>query len=320
MNTNVVQPNREVVLHINQLLSGTAGRPGTGGLLQAELASIVTIPVVNDDTFIITDGTTTETFTFKTTDAAAFQVAIGASAATAQTNLIAAINEDSKLWSAVATVNLGRFFAAAYATQFIVYRKIPAPEPSAAAADRIYGNQTTAAGIKVVSFSEVGYSTASATEASIPATDPGAKRFGPGRSVMHLEEGEEHRCAEDSFTYCWSHNTRAWRFQWHMNDLGLACWQYPLTTVYLACTGASAELAADLPAGHYVLVSDTAMTFIISASGGGGTAVSKTAPGIYWPADFPFALTLRAAKRIAVIMGGLSGSLMVMPVASPPVI
>ena len=306
------ESHREVVLHVNQLLSGSSG-----GVLQAIAAYIATIPIVNDDTFVLTDGVTTETWTFVTTRTVAQQVAIGATAATAQTALVAAINADSALWSAVETKSLGRFFAAAPDAQFIVYRKAP---PSIPALDRAYGHQTTAAGIKVLAFSQAGYSSASATESSIPAADPAAKTFGFGRERNQCLANEEHRSAEDSFTYQWHYEQSAWRFQWHLNDLGLATWPYPGTTVYLACTGASAELAADLPPGHYMLVSDTPMTFIVSASGGGGTAVHQTTPGMYWGQDVPFYLSLRAAKRIAVIMGGLSGKLCIAPLSAPPVI
>jgi hypothetical protein len=214
----------EPILHSSQLLSGAGG-----GILQAMLASIVTIPVVDDDTFVIKgrsgDGTyVTETWTFKSSRAAAFQVAIGADAAAAQTNLIAAIVADSQLWSAVATTQLGRFFAAAYATQFMIYRKSP---PSGSPnEDRIYGAQTTATGIKVVSFTEGGYTTAFSTEANIPATDPGAKRFGFGR-VAGPNEG--------------AHWANGRLYTW---DPACSKWTTPDTTLNLAGGDMSSSLTS----------------------------------------------------------------------------
>jgi len=301
--------NEEVLLHVNQLAAT--------GILQAQAGYIGVIPIVDHDTVVLSDGTTTETWAAKTTRSTAFQFAIGANYAASQTNLVAAINADSTLWGAVETASLGRFFAGAPACQYVVYRKVGV---LAAKADRMFGVQTTAAGIKVLTFTEAGYSSTSATEGNIPAADPAVKTFGFSRYVASLQQGEAHRCAEDSFTYYWHSSSTCWRFRWCIGDLGLATWPYPGTSVYLSCTGASAELAADLPAGHYVLVSDATMTFIISASGGGGTAVHQTAPGVFWPAGVPFSLSLRAAKRIAVIMGGATGKLMVCPVSAPPVI
>ncbi len=195
---------KEIVLVSNQLLAGAAG-----GVLQAMLASIVTKPTATD-TFILTNGTTTETFEFVATEEDPFDVAIGASAAESQTNLIAAINDDSTLWSAVATTGLDAYFAATYATQFVVYRTATA---TSALNDRIYGVQTAPDGIKVVSFAGTmqDYAIDSGTEASIPASDPAAKRFGFGRAIAALQSNEIHLSAEDNSQRTWDTDDQVWQ-------------------------------------------------------------------------------------------------------------
>lgn len=297
----------EPILHSNQLLPGS-----NGGILQAMLASIVTIPIVNDDTFIIKGrsgaGTyVTETFTFKTARAAAFEVAIGATAATAQTNLIAAIVADSQLWSAVATTALGQFFAAAYATQFMVYRKSP---PSGSPnEDRIYGVQTTAAGIKVVSFTEGGYTTAFSTEASIPATDPGAKRFGFGR-VSGPSEGS-HRCLNDNTIYEWNNGSSVWMAAEPGSLTVLLSAAFPTlgTPVVLAISGTSARTAA-LTAGKYLIWSEVACGW--RQGTGDPTAVLATDNPLAAGTAFPVTL---AAQKLAAITAGASGNLYIVPVS-----
>lgn len=195
--------HREVVLHSSQLLSGSLG-----GVLQAIAAYIATNPTADVDTFVITDGTTTHAWTFKAARAVAFEVAIGVSAAATQTNLIAAIVADSSLWTAVATTGLGSYFAAAPAAQFFIHRRAV---PTSAGQDRVHGAQTVAAGIKVAAFGQAGYTTSDATEGNIPATDPGAKRFGFGRALDQLAASEEHRAVEQATTYAWNPAGQAWR-------------------------------------------------------------------------------------------------------------
>lgn len=313
---NIVQDGsgNEVVLHVNQLLSSGS----LSGVLQGISGYVATIPTANSDTFILTNGVVTETWTFKAARTGAFEVAIGATAATAQTNLVAAIVADSTLWTALVTTNLGMFFVANPSSQFIIYRKAV---PNSNSDDRIYGNQTVAAGIKIINFSQLGYSLAGATEVNIPAVDPGDKTFGFGRALASLSVGERHRSAEDSFTYAWNHVTQCWRFNWDLADLGIGTFPYPGTSVYLSISGVSAEMAADLPSGHYIVMATCDMTFAITASGGGGSVTWATSPGIIWPAMTPYYLPLMTAKRLAAITtGGATGTLMVAPVSTAPVI
>ena len=303
--------NQEVLLCGQQLLSGAAG-----GVLQAILAYVKTQPAL-DNTFIITNGITTETYIFKAAHGADFEVARGVSAAESQTNLVAEINARSALWSAVETTNLGRFFTATPTKQFVVYRKAIA---SANIADRVYGTQTAVDGIQVGAFSQVGYSSASVTVSNIPAADPATKTFGFMRALSVLSSSSRHRCAEDSLTYAWNRNTQAWRFAWDLADLGMAEWPYPGTSVVLAVSGVSAELAADLPPGRYELICTCDVWWAITASGGGGAAVWGASPGRPRSAMHPYRFMLRSPKRIACITtGGSTGSFVVDPVSTAPV-
>lgn len=86
------------------------------------------------------------------------------------------------------------------------------------------------------------------------------------------------------------------------------------TPVYLTVTGVSAETAADIPAGNYILVCTCDVTFRVNAAGGGAAAVWATAPGVVWGSMTPFPFRFTAAQRIAAITsGGATGSLMLLP-------
>lgn len=292
---------REVILHSEQLLPGASG-----GVLQAILGSVGTLPTVDDDSFSITDGAATHTWTFKAARGGENEVAIGDSAAETQTNLVAAIVADSALWTAVETNYLGRFFATNPSKQMLIHRRAISGNN-----DRVFADLTTANAIKIVSFNIGGYGRQDSTEANAPATDPAVKTFGFERDISDLSAGEKHHVLEDSLTYAFNADSNTWRFVFDESDIVDALWQCPGTSVYLALTAASAELAADLPPGKYVLLADTDVTFLISPSGGGYSAVWKTAPGILWPAGVPFYLVLTSAKRIAGITGGADGDLMV---------
>jgi hypothetical protein len=261
----------ELVLIDGQLIDGAAGC-----ILQAELFSIAVNPTAND-TFIVTDGTTTETFTFKAARAVAFDVAIGLDAAATLVNLVAAINSDSTLWSALDTVNLSAYFAGAYATQAVICRTA-----YSAAADRLYGSLTAADGIKVVSFAGAtqDYTVAAGTEANLPATDPAAKRFGFGRAYASLTALESHSNAETGWAYEWNATTEAWdaTMYWDVDwdasgagagaivwDLDTVLWYewngtawhslpalkyYKGTTTYAGAVPSATEMNAFLPALH----------------------------------------------------------------------
>ena len=193
---------KELLLAPEQLLSG-----GAGAILQGMLAAVVNL-LVSGDTFIITDGSTTETFTGVAAAPSAFEFIVGASAADSQTNLVAAINADSTLWSAIETTGLDDYLTGAEDPQFVVYRTA-----FSAAADRIHGVIATAADVQVVEFGTgtQDYRESSGTQSNIPAADPAAKRFGFGRVFGSLQTGDTHHVANDNTTFSWDGDDDLWQ-------------------------------------------------------------------------------------------------------------
>jgi len=194
---------KEILLAPEQLLNG-----GSGGVLQGILATIAT-NLAATDTFILTDGTTTETWTAVAGAPAAFQFQVGGSAGATLTNLVAAINADSTLWSAVETSGLDAYFSGAEATQFVVYRTATSSNP-----DRAYGviggGQS---GLQVVAFNagDQDYRQQSGTQTDLPAADPTAKRFGFGRVFGGLNGGDTHRIADDNTAFTWDSDDTIWQ-------------------------------------------------------------------------------------------------------------
>jgi hypothetical protein len=195
---------REAILVPEQLLNG-----GSGGILQAELAYLAA-NLAAGDTFIIDDGVGgAETYTAVAGAPVGPQFQVGGSAAVTQTNLVASINANSALWSAIETTGLDDYFAAAPAGQFVVYRTA-----TSTAADRIYGVIAGGqAGVKVVEFAtgDQDYTSAAGTESDLPAADPAAKRFGFGRAFASLISVETHLAVEDLTQWTWDEDDDMWR-------------------------------------------------------------------------------------------------------------
>lgn len=196
---------RELVLSPEQFLSGASG-----GVKQAELLAIATNPVA-DETVVITDGTTTETFTFKAAAAGAFEVTIAGTAALTLANLIAVINTDSTLWAAIGKTSLNEYFVANYSSQAVIYRKTASDHT-----DRIYGTMSTGV-VKVVAFNAVtDYVTG--TESTMPSSDPAAKRFGFARPFASLTASETHLAASNNTTWTWGGDVTD--HTWQQTDTG----------------------------------------------------------------------------------------------------
>jgi hypothetical protein len=193
---------KELILVKEQLLNGASG-----GVLQGMLMATAAV-MTAADTVIITDGTTTETWTAVAGAPAAFQFQIGGTAAITLANLVAAINNDSTLWSAVDTTGLDAYFGAGYANQAVVYRTA-----TSTAADRMYGVLGTVTDLKVVEFAtgDQDYVISSGTESDLPAADPAAKRFGFGRLFAALVTNETHLAAEDNGIRTWDTDDQVWQ-------------------------------------------------------------------------------------------------------------
>ena len=195
---------KELVLAPEQLLNGASG-----GILQGLLATVA-VNLNATDTFILTDGTTTETWTAVAGAPAAFQVQIGGSASATLTNLVAAINGDSTLWSAVETTGLDAYFSGSNDPQFVVYRTAVST-----AADRAYGVLTGAqSDVQVIEFAtgEQNYRESSGTQSDLPSADPAAKRFGFGRALAApIQTGDTHRVADDNTAFTWDGDDELWQ-------------------------------------------------------------------------------------------------------------
>lgn len=252
---------REVLLVKQQVLNGSSG-----GVRAAQAAYIATNPT-DLDTFVISDGTNVETFTFKTVPLGAFDVQIGGSASATQTNLVAEINLSSVFWSSVSTNGLDDYFAANPTAQFVVYRKTT----EAAVTDRLYGTLTAPSGIKVVDFFTAGpqaYGVESSTEANLPSADPAAQRFGFSRQFVLLATCETHLIANDVTTWTWNADTSVQT--WYESD------QMALSfTSGLTRTGSTVSVNTATAFG----------TYIDGGSNNVAVAITATNPGISILAD-----------------------------------
>lgn len=194
---------KETVLTVDQLVNG-----GAGGILQGMLADIA-VQVADGDTFVITDGTTTETFTFRTVPSVTFDVLIGANATDTEANLAATIVADSALWTASVLTQLADYFAGAPATQLAIYRQVPS-----LAEDRVFGVIAGGqASIQVVEFdsSEIQeYRSDAGVQSDLPAADGGVKMFGVGRLRANLRTVETHWTAEQRLPYTWNESAETW--------------------------------------------------------------------------------------------------------------
>ena len=194
---------KQIVLTIGQLENG-----GSGGINQAILGSIVTNPA-NNDTFVVKNAGTTETFTFKTVlTPLAFEVLIGGSVATTMQNLVTEINTSSVAWDATYDTALDVYFTPNRLSQFVVREKTPS-----AALNRVYG--TIAGGnsfIQIISFNAASdYAQFSGTQADLPGADPAAKRFGFSTLFATLVQGETHRISDDNNAWTWDGDDLVWQ-------------------------------------------------------------------------------------------------------------
>lgn len=156
------------------------------------------------DTLTITDGVTTETFTFLAAPAVAFDVQIGGDLDATLTNLAAQINTDSTLWSASAETTLTEFNT----TVTAIYRTDNSAQDSFD--DRIFGTFATPADAQYINFNgELDYT--SSLAAQLPGADPGQKEFGFGRATANLIANETHACRDDDTLSTWDADTGMWQ-------------------------------------------------------------------------------------------------------------
>lgn len=159
---------------------------------------------VNGDTFIITDGTNTETFTYSAVNAP-FNPTTGGTAITAMTNLVSRINTDSAFWSATLVTTL-QSTNTTNGNVIILRRKVPTSTVS----DRIYGVTGTPNIGKYVNFGgQLDYR--SRTVVNLPTVDPATATFGISRLTAALIPDEAHVVRAEDSVYLWNDDAGTWQ-------------------------------------------------------------------------------------------------------------
>jgi hypothetical protein len=170
------------------------------GILAAEIFDMDAQPNPSD-TLVITDGTNVETYTF------GGNVTIGALLSDTYTNLKNEINSISAHWSAEYDPTLTANDPDDPYGLLVVYEKVTAAGNSTS---RLYGTSTSSPVAQVIPFNgDVEYSTGKA-EVTLPATDPGAGRFGFRRQVSALVDGEIHVTLDLDVLSSWNASLAAW--------------------------------------------------------------------------------------------------------------
>ena len=192
---------KEALLSDHQLKSGAV----VAGILAAEVVYFNIIPIIND-TIVITNGITTETYTFVASRSIAFQVTIAAGdPVTTMNNLWSAINTDSAAWiSDWAVAGLDAI------NTIGVVIVIEANAASGVSPSRIYGTWATQANCNVVTYNTAPEYRTSQASSTLPTTDPAAGRFGIRKAIADLVDGEIHDCLETDTLRSWHPDTWAW--------------------------------------------------------------------------------------------------------------
>jgi hypothetical protein len=166
------------------------------------------------DTFTISDGTTTETWTAVAGAPGAFQFDVGANWLSSLQNLATAISADSTLWDALFVsdpdwdnIHVGQN------TGFIIIYRTTQSSAASLANDRIYASLSNTSRGRYVDFSGNADYRAIADgsrDAAIPSTDPGTRNFGYGAAtsmfqgdlISTIMDGKLYQL--DSFSNTWN--------------------------------------------------------------------------------------------------------------------
>lgn len=198
----------EVVLSCNQFIDGGAG---VGGIARAGVFFLQSQPTANDTLTLAETTLTNETYTFKASEAVAFDVAIGVDVDTTLANLAQAINDDSSGWSAAVVDSLQSINDGTGAVSpgrvVIIWEKVPSETTDS----RMFG--TFASGVPTyVNFNGETDYLKSATSA-LPGADPGQLEFGFGRAHATLISNEAHKCRDTDEEFIWNSDTDTWKNQ-----------------------------------------------------------------------------------------------------------
>ena len=186
---------KELILSCEQLVDGGVG---VGGLSQAIPYWLTGQPTVGQ-TFVISDGATTETWTAVASGATGFQFNIGGTVNDTMQNLSDAITANSTLWSSAISDTLLDLNTRVV----VIWRTAQA---LTSYDDRIFG---TAGGEYVNYNGELDYEISTAT--ALPAADPGQKEFGLGRDFASLVSNETHLCRDIDTAYTWDSDGDQWQ-------------------------------------------------------------------------------------------------------------
>ena len=196
---------KEQLLHPSQV-SDSAGILAAGSFVYGS-------SWVDDMTVIITDGTTTNTYTYKGTDP-------GAGEFNTRAGLMALINADS-LADAVLCTTLTAIDA-----NVVVITEAS----NAGAALKIYG--TAGAQFKYIDYSAVTeYVGEAADLENLPAAAPTSSNFGLRRTAANLESGEFHSVNSTDVMYGWDNDADVWWTMYSPNSIPTAtaasvtCWR-----------------------------------------------------------------------------------------------
>ena len=158
---------------------------------------------VNGDTFTLTDGTNTETYTYAAVSSA-FNPVTGGTATTAMNNLAANINTNSGFWAVLVVTDLQSINATGVV--MVITRKVP----GATVLDRIYGVTFTSNIGQYVNYGgQLDYR--SSLVVNLPTTDPGSATFGINRLTAALIPDEAHVVRAEDDIYLWNSDAGMWQ-------------------------------------------------------------------------------------------------------------
>lgn len=178
----------------------------TVGILPGTVMYLSVLPTAND-TITITDGTNSETYTFKASETVAFDVAIGVDLPTTMANLAAAITTDSSYWKA---------FYDADSLDDLYTDGLVGIYSLTTTGFRAYVTQTggTIAGVIADYSGESQYKTDPSVVGAIPTSDPAANVSGFSKAKASLENGEIHNVLAEDKIYSWDGDYNAGAGQW----------------------------------------------------------------------------------------------------------
>jgi len=157
------------------------------------------------DTIAVSDGGTTETWTFAGVSAA-FSPAIGASSLDSMTDLTLRINLDSTAWSAIFYAGLLQGINSPSGDVVVIYRRVP----TAVTLDRLFGTFATPADAQFVDFGGATDYRSGVNLQVVPA-DPVTANFGFGRITSALQPNDTHLVRAEDSAFVWNEDAGTWQ-------------------------------------------------------------------------------------------------------------